>query len=128
APAQLVARVHTQLEALFSSTLATHDELSARKPGSLDVAQTQLLAELDRDATTFAGKIATARHEASLVEGTQRVAQENLAHAQRGHEKLEGAIRDLEQAKLKRIEREVSIAFVSGRDSQAFARFNEDRA
>jgi hypothetical protein len=122
-PAELVGRVHKQLDTLFRSTLETHDKLTREKPGTLSLEQTRLLAELDNDAAGEARKIAQARHQRSQADTTLDLARSNDQFVYRGQAAIEGAAQDLEKSKLARVKSDLQLRIA--RDPKAILELSE---
>src|SRR5262249_14518779 len=106
-PAELVAKVNTQLEQLYDSTLATHDRLTREKPGSLGVEQTKLLGELGGDAYVLSAKISAAHHQKQDAEATQSLLHEQKSTAQQARESAQKGLAEFQQAKITRLRTEL---------------------
>ncbi|HEU0202367.1 MAG TPA: hypothetical protein VFR86_18295 [Burkholderiaceae bacterium] len=102
-PAELVAKVNTQLEQLYRSTLETHDKLTREKPGSLSVEQTRLLVELGGDAHVLTSKISTVHHQKNDVEVKQALLHEQKLSAQQMREQVHKQLDAFRKAKIERL-------------------------
>jgi hypothetical protein len=89
---EVVATLTAQREVFFNAALATHDELTQQQPGRLTVGQARLLAELDKDIVTLAGRIAAVHYETAGIEGALRIARAHAEIAQLEKQRLETAV------------------------------------
>lgn len=108
-PVELVAKTNTQVEEILKNTLETSDRLSRQKPASLSVSQTELLAELGGDATTYAAKISSTASQKSLIEMDSRLKAANQQSTQRLRENLDKEYGEFEKGKRDRIEADVKL-------------------
>src|SRR5450631_2008910 len=128
-PAELVAKANTQVEEIFKNTLETNDRLTRQKPASLSVNQTQLLAELDGDATTYAAKISSTAHQKSQIEMDSRLKDRSQQSIQGQLDDLDKAHGDFDKAKRDRIETDVQTKRAFGKISmEEYIEFQKDPA
>ena len=130
-PAELVGRMHKQLDSLFRDTLETQDKLNAQKPGSLSVDQTKYLAELAGDSASLASKVARERHQKSAIDTEANLARANDQMIYRGQAAIEEATKELDKKKLERIEKELAGRALNGHDAMAqseLIKFRQDPA
>ena len=106
-PAELVAKVNREAEQLYSSTLATHDQLTREKPGMLSVEQTKLLAELGGDAYALSSKIAAVHHQKNDAEVAQSLAHEQKLTAQQAKDNVTKELGEFQEAKIARLQGEL---------------------
>lgn len=129
-PPQLVAKVNKQQGAIFDSALATQTKLANEKPGTLGVAQTQLLSEMDTELSTYAGKISAAEREKSLVKSSANLSKFSEDAVKRGKEGLQKNFESFEQKKMERVKNELWMRAAShpGSAQSEIEEFNNNPA
>ena len=106
-PPQLVASVNKQLDSIFDTALHTNEKLTREKPGTLSIAQTQLLSETDTDLAVNAAKISSVERQKRLIESASDLSRFTEGSLDRSKTGLEKNFKAFEQQKLERVKGDV---------------------